>query len=241
MREHVEQSLSVLRDAVSRHPGKIVYSCSFGAESSVLLELIHREDLPIPVLTLDTGRLPQETYDVIEAVERHYGIRVQVVFPDCKAVESMVAEGGVNLFRHSLEARKRCCRVRKVEPLHRALAPYDAWITGRRAEQSDTRADLRFVDDRDPVYGRIKYNPLVHWRWSQVMDFIHDNRLPYNALLDRHYQSIGCACCTRAITVGEDPRAGRWWWEQQDAASECGLHVSSLLRSVGEGEQGDGI
>ncbi len=241
MQEHIEQSLEVLRTAHARHGQKLVYPCSFGGESAVLLELIHRSGLDIAVLTLDTGRLPQATYEAIEAVERHYNMRVQVIFPDCHAVESMVAEDGINAFRHSLEARKRCCQVRKVAPLQRALQGYEAWITGRRAEQSDSRAALATVDEDDPVYGRIKYNPLASWSWQQVMAFIRQYQLPHNALLDRHYHSIGCECCTRPITVGENPRAGRWWWEQDDVASECGLHVTSLSRPLGEGEQGDGI
>jgi len=241
MEHAIEQSLAVLQEAYQQHGDRLVYPCSFGAESAVMLELIHRHGGHIPVLTLDTGRLPQATYDNIEAVEQHYAMRIRVLCPDHTAVEAMVAADGINLFRHSPELRKQCCYVRKVEPLQRALADYDAWITGRRAEQSATRAELSTVDAHDPVYGLTKYNPLASWTWPQITAFIQQYKLPHNRLLDCHYQSIGCECCTRPITMGEDPRSGRWWWEQDDVATECGLHVTSLTRPAGEGEQGEGI
>lgn len=241
MNELLEQSVEVLRKAKKVHGDRLVYPCSFGAESAVLLEIIHYYHLNIPVVSLDTGRLPQATYDAIEAAEQHYGMKVKIIFPEREDIESMLAEHGVNLFKQSLALRKMCCQHRKVAPLNRALEGYQAWITGRRAEQSTGRAELGFVDDKDPVYGRMKYNPLARWNWSEIMGFIRARQLPHNALLSQHYQSIGCECCTRPITVGEDARAGRWWWEQEDAASECGLHVTSLIRNPGEGEQGDGI
>ncbi|MDQ6975633.1 MAG: phosphoadenylyl-sulfate reductase [Mariprofundaceae bacterium] len=240
MQDIIAQSLSVLQQAKEKHGERLVYPCSFGAESAVLLALIDQQQLNIPVITLDTGRLPQATHDIIAQVAAHYGIKITVFFPDHRDVESMVAKHGVNLFRDSLALRKQCCSVRKVQPLKRALAHYDAWITGRRAKQSATRATLDCVDTTDPVYGLIKYNPLAHWSWQQIMDFIKEHKLPHHALLDQHYSSIGCECCTRAITMGEDARAGRWWWEQGDVATECGLHVTSL-RKPSEGEQGEGI
>ncbi len=240
MQDIITPSLGVLKQAKQTHGERLVYPCSFGAESAVLLELIHQQDLNIPVVTLDTGRLPQATYDTIAQVEQYYGIKITVISPDHHDVETMVAEHGINLFRSSPELRKECCLQRKVKPLQRALAHYDAWITGRRAEQSAMRAALDYVDAQDPVYGLTKYNPLAHWSLQQIMAFIAQHALPHNALLDQHYSSIGCECCTRATTVGEDPRAGRWWWEQGDGGSECGLHVTPL-HEYREGEVGEGI
>ncbi len=240
MNDRIRESLELLRRARREHGERLVYPCSFGMEGSVLIDLICRNGLDIPVLTLDTGRLPQATYDVIEAVERRYGIRVRLVFPDCREVEAMVREHGVNLFRKSPELRKHCCEIRKVRPLRRALAGCSAWITGRRREQSRNRAEMAAVED-DPVYGLVKYNPLLDWREADVREYIRAFDVPYNRLLDQHYVSIGCECCTRPITVGEDPRAGRWWWENEETLAECGLHVTSIAGRIGEGEQGEGI
>lgn len=235
--------MSLLEQARDKHGSKLIYPCSFGAEGSVLIDLICRHALDIPVMTLDTGRLPQATYDVIEAIEERYRIRVQVVFPDCREVEAMVARDGVNLFRKSVELRKKCCEIRKVHPLRRMLRDKEAWITGRRREQSAGRAEIQPVE-ADPVYGLVKYNPLVDWTWEQIWRYIREHDVPYNRLHDEFYHSIGCECCTRPIAVGEDPRAGRWWWEHEDVADECGLHVSSLYTAPaakGEGESGEGI
>ena len=240
----VKHALEILKQAVARHGEKLVYPCSFGAEGSVLIDLIQRAGLAIPIVTIDTGRLPQETFEVIEAIEKRYGIRVRIVFPDCHEVEEMVAAHGPNLFRRSVELRRLCCEIRKVRPLARVLADYEAWITGRRREQSAERANLPFVEEDDPVYGKIKYNPLADWTWKEVWDYIRAREVPYHPLHDRFYHSIGCACCTRPIAVGEDPRAGRWWWEHEDVAEECGLHVPASRIAPpkpGEGEQGEGI
>ncbi len=240
MDDRIRYSVNLLRQAVEAHGEGLVYPCSFGMEGTVLIDLICRNGLEIPVVTLDTGRLPQATYDVIEAVEAHYGIRVGIVFPDCREVEAMVREHGVNLFRRSPELRKHCCEIRKVRPLARALAGKSAWITGRRRAQSANRAGLAPVED-DPVYGLKKYNPLLDWSDADVWDYIRARQIPYNRLLDQHYVSIGCECCTRPVTVGEDPRAGRWWWENEETLAECGLHVTSIAGRIGEGEKGDGI
>lgn len=240
LQDKIDAAVTLLRTAVADHGEGLAYPSSFGAEASVLIDLICRHDLGIPVLTLDTGRLPQATYDVIEAVEDRYGIRVQVVFPDGAEVERMVQDHGVNLFRHSVEARKLCCQVRKVHPLNRALAGKTAWITGRRHDQSTGRADLASVE-RDSVYGLTKYNPLLAWSWDEIWDYIRAVDAPYNKLHDHFYHSIGCECCTRAIAVGEDERAGRWWWENDDALAECGLHVISPILPKAEGEAGEGI
>ncbi len=240
MNHKIEAALQILKKAVDTHGNGLVYPCSFGAEGSVMIDLICRHDLGIPVLTLDTGRLPQATYDVIDAVEKRYGIRVQVVVPDNSEVESMVQEHGVNLFRQSVELRKRCCEVRKVHPLMRSLKGKQAWLTGRRREQSKGRAGLSSVES-DPVYNLTKYNPLLDWTWDDLWAYIKAYDVPYNKLHDAHYLSIGCECCTRAITVGEDERAGRWWWENDEIAAECGLHVMSLKEVSGEIEGGEGI
>jgi len=240
LKDKIESSLRILREAWQRHGEGLVYPCSFGGESSVLLDLIHRAELPIPVITLDTGRLPQETYDFIDEVRRYYGIEVTMLFPEREEVEQMLRAHGPNLFRESVELRQHCCQVRKVHPLRRALKGRTAWITGRRREQSKGREQMQAVET-DDVYGLTKYNPLLAWRWLDVRAYIDLHGVPYNRLLDRHYVSIGCACCTRAITVGEDPRAGRWWWENEDVLAECGLHVTSLRAAKGENEQGEGI
>lgn len=240
LRDKIDAAVALLRTALEKHGEGLVYPSSFAAEASVMIDLIARSGLPIPILTLDTGRLPQATYDVIEAVERKYGIKVQVVFPDGREVEQMVREHGVNLFRHSVEERKLCCQVRKVNPLNRALKGKTAWITGRRRDQSEGRGDLQAIE-HDPVYGLTKYNPLLEWSWDEIWEYIRANDVPYNKLHDHFYHSIGCECCTRAISVGEDPRAGRWWWENEESLAECGLHVISPILQRPEGEEGEGI
>lgn len=237
----VEESLSVLRQASDKHDDKLVYSCSMGLQGMVLIDLIATHKLNIRIVTLDTGRLPQETYDLIDRIrERYPHLHLDVRFPDAQEVEQMVSEHGVNLFRESVELRKLCCAVRKIHPLREALSGMEAWITGRRRSESKNRESMQIIED-DPVYGLIKYNPMLDWSDKNVWDYIKTHDLPYNHLYDAHYASIGCACCSRAITIGEDPRAGRWWWENEDTLAECGLHVSSLKRPPGEGELGEGI
>jgi phosphoadenosine phosphosulfate reductase len=198
-----------------------------GAEDVAVLDMMHRIDPKAArVFTLDTGRLNPETYDLVDAVRRQYGIEVEVMFPDAAAVEAMVRAKGVNLFYHSLENRKLCCRLRKVEPLGRALAGLDGWITGLRRSQAATRKDLAKVE-LDPDHGGIvKVNPLADWTTAQVFEYIAAHKVPRNRLHDQGYVSIGCAPCTRAVKPGEDERAGRWWWESADS-KECGLHPPS--------------
>jgi len=236
----IEQAVDLLRVAKETHGDALVYPCSMGLEGSVMVDLICKNGLDIPIMTLDTGRLPQATYDVISAFEDRYGIRVQVLFPDCHEVEAMVREHGVNLFRRSVELRKSCCEIRKVRTLMRALEGKEAWITGRRRQQSKGRADLQLIET-DVVYGLKKYNPLLEWSLKDVETYVRANSVPYNRLHDAHYQSIGCECCTRAISVGEDERAGRWWWENDDGVAECGLHVMSIKQVTGDIEDGEGI
>ncbi|TCT24134.1 phosphoadenylylsulfate reductase (thioredoxin) [Thiobaca trueperi] len=200
----------------------VSFASSLGAEDMVLTEIILKAHLPIRIFSLDTGRLPPETYDLIGEIERHYGHRIELYLPEREAVEAYVRKFGVNGFYASLEARHACCGLRKLEPLRRALAGQAAWITGQRAAQSITRARLP-IREWDAEHGLEKLNPLADWSEREVWGFIRLHRVPYNRLHDRGYPSIGCAPCTRAISVGEDVRAGRWWWE--DAGNrECGLH-----------------
>jgi phosphoadenosine phosphosulfate reductase len=208
------------------HP-RLALACSFQAEGSVLIDLIHRlRGADFRVFTLDTGRLNQETYDCMEAIRARYGIEIEVFFPDAARVENMVRQNGMNLFYDSIEQRKLCCGIRKVEPLKRALSGLDCWMSGIRREQAVTRAQVQKVEIDNAHGGVVKVNPLADWTGRQIWDYIRQNKLPYNRLHDRGYSSIGCAPCTRAIQPGEDSRAGRWWWENPNTR-ECGLHVKS--------------
>jgi phosphoadenosine phosphosulfate reductase len=206
------------------HP-RIALAASFGAEDVVLIDMLVKLDPRARVFTLDTGRLPAETYSLMEAIRERYGLAIEVYFPQAEAVEAMVREHGVNLFYASIEKRKLCCGVRKVDPLGRALGSLGAWITGLRREQAVTRAQVSKVEVDAEHGGLIKLNPLADWTWDQVWAYIRAHHVPYNALHDRGYPSIGCAPCTRAVAPGEDPRAGRWWWERPET-KECGLHVT---------------
>ncbi|APR03563.1 phosphoadenylyl-sulfate reductase [Thauera chlorobenzoica] len=218
-------ALQFLREAVAEFGtgGELTFANSFGAEDMVLSDLILANALPIEIFSLDTGRLPAETYTLIGEVERRYGTKLKIYFPDAGAVENYVRSHGINAFYDSVELRKACCGVRKMEPLRRALAGKKAWITGLRAAQSVTRSGLP-VREFDAANGLDKLNPLSDWSETEVWAYIRIHDLPYNALHDQFYPSIGCAPCTRAIALGEDVRAGRWWWEDP-ASKECGLHV----------------
>ena len=228
LENRVKESVEILRQAEALAPD-VVFACSFGAEDVVLIDLISRYAPAIGVITLDTGRLPQATYDVMDACREKYGMAIEHYFPDAAEVEAMVREAGVNLFYHSVENRKRCCEVRKIHPLRRALAGKKGWVTGVRRQQAGSRQTMAAVED-DNAFGIKKFNPLIDWSEQEVWEYIRANDVPYNALHDRHYPSIGCEPCTRAITVGEDPRSGRWWWEQEDAVAECGLHASPIKK-----------
>jgi phosphoadenosine phosphosulfate reductase len=207
------------------HP-RLALACSFQAEGSVLIDLIHRlRGSDFRVFTLDTGRLNQETYDCMEAIRARYGIEIGVFFPDATPVEDMVRQHGVNLFYDSIEKRKLCCGIRKVEPLKRALSGLDCWMTGLRREQAVTRAQVQKIEIDHEHGDIVKLNPLADWTRRQIWDYIRQNKIPYNRLHDRGYPSIGCAPCTRVQAV-EDSRAGRWWWENPETR-ECGLHVKS--------------
>jgi phosphoadenosine phosphosulfate reductase len=221
MSGHIESALELLCEAATLP--RAAFSSSFGAEDMVVLDLVRGEDLAIDVFTLDTGRLPQETYALMQQVEQVYGRCFETLYPDTSAVQALVRERGINGFYASIDNRKACCDVRKVEPLRRALAGRGAWITGLRAQQAVSRADLA-ARGWDSEFQIEKFNPLHDWSEQQVWEYIRSRNVPYNALHDRHYPSIGCAPCTRAVTVGEDIRAGRWWWENPESR-ECGLHV----------------
>lgn len=218
---------AMLAWAVDTFPGRLVFATSLGPEDQVLTHMLATAHLPIPIFTLDTGRLFPETYSLLETTEKHYGKRIEVFFPDQTEVEAMVHEHGVNLFRKSVELRRHCCGVRKLAPLRRALAGKAAWIVGLRRAQSLTRQELSTLQ-WDDANGLVKLSPLADWSESDVWDFIRNHRIPYNPLHDQGYPSIGCACCTRAVLPGEDPRAGRWWWERAEHR-ECGLHTTPVV------------
>lgn len=219
----------VVRWAVQQFGNRVALASSFGAEDVVLLHMLAAASPNPRVFTLDTGRLNQETYDVMDKIREKYHVAIEVMFPKAEAVEQMVREKGLNLFYHSIENRKLCCGIRKVEPLNRALATCDAWITGLRRGQVVTRAAVKKVDIDADHGGIVKLNPLADWTWKQTTDYVKENQIPYNVLHDQGYPSIGCAPCTRAIKPGEDFRAGRWWWERPEQ-KECGLHVSGTVK-----------
>ncbi|MDV6345756.1 phosphoadenylyl-sulfate reductase [Nitrosomonas sp. Is37] len=223
--QKVEQ-LHVLLAKIQQEYAPAVFASSFGAEDMVLTDLIARDYPGIAVFTLDTGRLPQETYDLMQVVRDRYGLSIQAYFPDAAAVESYVAQNGPNGFYQSVELRKRCCYIRKVEPLQRALTGKRAWITGMRREQAVTRDSLA-ISAFDAENNIQKFNPLCEWSNAEVWIYLKQHDVPYNKLHDRFYPSIGCAPCTRAITPGEDVRSGRWWWENPES-KECGLHVGKV-------------
>ena len=200
-----------------------VFASSLAAEDMVLTDLILRAKLPIGIFTLETGRLHAETLNVIDRIKEIYGYDVALYRPEPAAVDAYVQQNGLNAFYESIALRKECCRIRKIEPLGRALAGNKAWVTGQRRAQSTTRAALD-VQELDDAHGMTKFNPLADWSEQDVWHYIRSNNVPYNSLHDKGYPSIGCEPCTRAIQPGEDVRAGRWWWENPDT-KECGLHV----------------
>ena len=202
---------------------RLVLASSFGAEDMVITDLLCQLDGRPRVMTLDTGRLPQETYDLMDATRRRYGIPIEVYFPDAFRVEAMVRGKGLNLMYESVDNRRQCCGLRKVEPLKRALATADGWITGLRRDQTVTRARVPKIGLDDGHGGIWKVAPLADWAEDDVWRYIRERDVPYNALHDQGYRSIGCDPCTRAVAPGEDARAGRWWWEEPEYR-ECGIH-----------------
>ena len=216
----------LVRIARNHHPATL--ACSLSIEDMVLADLIGRERLPIEIFALDTGRLHGDTLDLFGRIERRYGIAVRIYRPQPQAVGEYVVRFGRDAFYESLDLRRQCCGIRKVEPLQRALAGKRAWITGMRREQSMLRNEIAF-EEIDEVHKLKKFNPLADWGEDEVWAFIRRYEVPYNPLYDQGYRSIGCAPCTRPVVAGEDARAGRWWWETErgTGASECGLHLSA--------------
>lgn len=219
---------AVLLERIQDEFSPATLASSLGAEDMVLTDLVAKYAPGISIFSLDTGRLNPETYELLARVQQTYGQKVQinVYYPQAEAIQQYVERNGINAFYGSVELRKACCGIRKVEPLKRALADKVAWITGMRRQQAVTRADMA-VEEFDADHNLAKFNPLADWTEKEVWEYIRSNGVPYNALHDKHYPSIGCAPCTRNIAVGEDIRAGRWWWEDE-AGKECGLHVKKI-------------
>ncbi|MFZ6690203.1 phosphoadenylyl-sulfate reductase [Undibacterium sp. SXout20W] len=213
---------SILKN-IAQEFSPAVFASSLAAEDMVLTDLILREKLNISIFSLETGRLHAETLGMLDKVKTTYGTEILLYKPEASAVDAYVAQHGLNAFYDSVEMRKECCRIRKVEPLNRALAGKKAWVTGQRRSQAATRTELAAQED-DVAHGMQKFNPLADWSEEDVWHYIRSNNVPYNPLHDRGYPSIGCEPCTRAIQPGEDVRAGRWWWENPES-KECGLHV----------------
>ncbi len=217
----------VIRLASDTFGDKMALACSFGAEDVVLVDLLCRTAQRPRVFAIDTGRLHEATYEVMDRIREHYGLQIEVHFPRREEVEQLLSVQGPYSFRRSLDARHECCRVRKVEPLQRALAGLEAWVTGLRREQSVTRAAVETVARDEAHNGLLKINPLADWTGDQVWDYIREHGVPYNRLHDEGFPSIGCEPCTRAVAPGEHPRAGRWWWEAPEH-KECGLHLPEV-------------
>jgi phosphoadenosine phosphosulfate reductase len=231
---HELQALSaeeVVKWAAATFGSRVAVACSFGAEDVVLVDMLSRATSQPRVFAIDTGRLHEETYEVMERIRERYGLEIEVYFPQRDAVEQLERSAGFYSFRKSLEARHACCKIRKVEPLNRALSGLDGWMTGLRREQSVTRTSVQVIERDDGHGGIIKINPLADWTSEQVWDYIRRHDVPYNRLHDQAYPSIGCAPCTRAIQPGEHPRAGRWWWENPEH-KECGLHTQQRRRGL---------
>lgn len=209
-------------------PGKVVFSSSLGQEDQVLTDVIFKNNIPVEIFTIDTGRLFNETYELLDKTTARYKKPIKVYFPEARDVEEFVVTKGINSFYESVENRKECCHIRKVIPLNRALKGARVWITGLRADQSNNRKDMPMIEwsEEKQVY---KFNPLISWTYDDVMAYIKEHYVPYNTLHDKGFISIGCAPCTRAIEPGEDARAGRWWWETSQ--KECGLHASIVKAS----------
>ncbi|MEB2779427.1 phosphoadenylyl-sulfate reductase [Algoriphagus sp. C2-6-M1] len=214
-----QEGLALIADLF---PGKVTFSTSLGQEDQVITQLIAGGNIPVQIFSLDTGRLFPETLDLLSRTEAKYKQNIKVYYPTTDSVEKLVSDIGINGFYESVENRKSCCFVRKVEPLRRALAGNEVWVTGLRSEQSTNRNDMKRIE-WDEANQIIKFNPLLDWTFEQMIAYIKEKNIPYNPLHDKGFISIGCAPCTRAIMQGEEARAGRWWWE--DSKKECGLHA----------------
>jgi len=219
-----QQALAVLAD---KYAGDICFSTSFGWEDQVITDMIFSRAMAIDVFTLDTGRLFPETYSVWSKTLNRYKRPIQVYYPDRQLLEQLVGTKGPNSFYESVDNRKECCGIRKVEPLNRALSGKKIWVTGIRADQSQNREQMNWIE-WDEVHQLVKVHPIFFWSIEEVKQYVKENNVPYNALHDRGFPSIGCAPCTRAVQEGEDFRSGRWWWEDQ-SKKECGLHITQPL------------
>lgn len=220
---------TVLKFFINKHKKKIALASSLSIEDQVLTDIVLKVDPDTEIFTIDTGRLPEETYQLIDQTNERYNTKIKVYFPQSDLVENLVSTKGLSSFYESVENRKECCHIRKIEPLKRALSELDAWIVGLRREQSITRGDLKLVE-YDDVNNITKINPLINWSENRVWDYIKENNIPYNTLFNQGYKSIGCAPCTRAIGEDEDVRAGRWWWENPKT-KECGLHIKEVIQN----------
>ncbi|HIA03681.1 MAG TPA: phosphoadenylyl-sulfate reductase [Myxococcales bacterium] len=221
-----ESPQDCLKWAFEKFGQRIALASSFGIEDVVLIDMAMSITSKVRVFTLDTGRLHQESYDLMDRIRNRYGIKIETMFPDAAEVENMVTNHGINLFYDSVEKRRLCCGVRKIKPLRRILSSLDAWVVGLRRDQNVTRTSIRKVSIDHANYGIVKISPLADWTNDQVREYQQENKVPYNKLHDQGFPSIGCEPCTRPIESGDDPRAGRWWWENSDI-KECGLHPKS--------------
>jgi phosphoadenosine phosphosulfate reductase len=224
LNEDLKSPQEVLKWSLDNLHPRLAMASSFGAEDVVVIDMIMKINPKARIFTLDTGRLNQETYDVMDEIRKKYNINIEVMFPNSNEVEQMVRINGLNLFYHSIGNRKLCCGIRKVHPLNRMLSTLDGWITGLRADQTEVRSQANRIECDEQHNGIIKINPIIEWTWEQTWDYIKKNNISYNKLHDNGFPSIGCEPCTRAIKPGESLRAGRWWWES-DSQKECGLHA----------------
>jgi phosphoadenosine phosphosulfate reductase len=213
----------ILKWAFDKFKSKVAIVSALGPDTIIIIDIAHKLNIPLEVITIDTGRLAKETYDLINEVENKYKMRIRKYFPDYREIEYLVNKEGLFSFRDSVQKRKECCKIRKINPLKRALKDKVAWISGVRKDQSITRLQAKKIEFTDNFEGHYKINPLLNWTKEMVWKYIKENNVPYNKLHDIGYTSIGCAPCTRAIKKGEDTRAGRWWWEDPEQ-KECGLH-----------------
>ena len=224
LNESLKTPQEVLKWSLDNLHPRLALASSFGAEDVVVIDMMMKINPKSRIFTLDTGRLNQETYDVMDEIRKKYNMNIEVMFPDQNEVEQMVRVNGLNLFYDSVGNRKLCCGVRKVHPLNRVLSTLDGWITGLRADQTEVRSNANKLELDEQHNSIIKINPIIEWTWEQTWDYIKKNDIPYNKLHDKGFPSIGCEPCTRAIKSGESLRAGRWWWES-DLQKECGLHA----------------
>ncbi|UZJ66615.1 phosphoadenylyl-sulfate reductase [Sphingobacterium sp. KU25419] len=220
-----KQGVELLQAITEHYPNQVVFSTSFGIEDQIITDWIGKSKVNIEVFTLDTGRLFKETYSLWSRTVERYALKINTYYPNTEQIQEFVSQKGPNAFYESVENRKSCCYIRKIEPLQRALRGAKIWITGIRAEQSANRHDMDYIE-YDEVNDIIKIHPLFDWTFEMVNNYIKSERIPYNVLHDKGFPSIGCAPCTRAVQKGEDFRAGRWWWEDQ-SKKECGLHVTT--------------